>query len=207
VEDRSAPELHGEEAPMTEKTPKQAREDDLIKALTTGLHELTTQEGVDWHALCHQVIHQVVMPQVEPLLNALDEVATAAERITKSHECFVEEYAHPGAEAKGAQWEMERLLKKLRYFEPHDWTYISRFSATPHEIHRILKDGLCEDTYLNYQRFIVEPAVSEVAKEVRDLADRFNPGSVTGAAQKGAADYFDPKQGGGRWPASLINPS
>jgi hypothetical protein len=201
---------------MTEKTPKQAREDELIKALMTGLHELTKQESVDWHSFCHQAIHQVVMPQVEPLLNALDEVATAAERITSSHECFVEEYAHPGAEAMGAQWEMRRLLKKLRYFEPHDWTYISRFSATPHEIHKILKTGLCEDTYLNYQRFICEPAVHEAAEDLRRENDKvysredllFSPEkqAMHHVVQKGA-DYIDPERGGGRWPASLINPS
>lgn len=191
---------------MTEKTPKQQREDDLIKRLTEGVRELTGQVGIDWHSFCHQVIHQVVMPQVEPLLNALDEVATAADRITKSHECFVEEYAHPGAEAKGAQWEMERLLRKLRYFEPHDWTYISRFSATPHEIHKILKDGLCEDTYLNYQRFICEAALKGELDRVSRMVEEESgePGCWHDGGHK-VIKALDPAKEGFRFPAGLLN--
>lgn len=192
-----------------EKTPKQQREDKL--------RELLSQKFVqEWFASGKNSFQEGMTPAqateaalsvIEPLLNALDEVGSAADRITKSHAHFVQDSSDPGSESLAAEWEMVRILKKLQHFEPHDWTYISRFSATPQEIHKILKTGLCEDVYLNYQRFIVEPAVSEVAAEVREMADRHNKGTVTGSASKSVADYIDPKQGGGRWPGKLIDPA
>ncbi len=191
-----------------EKTPKQQREDDLIKRLTAGIHELAGQEGVDWHSFCHQAIHQVVMPQVEPLLNALDEVATAADRLNRSHAHLVQDSPDPGSEAMGAEWEMTRILRKLQYFEPHDWTYISRFSAMPQEIHKVLKDGLCEDTYLNYQRFIGEKALEDVLKDQHASVEG-EPGEP-GCWHDGAHSVIktlDPARDGYRFPVDLIDPA
>lgn len=203
---------------MTEKTPKQEREDKIRELLDQQFVQAWFASGKNsfQEALTPKDATEVALRVLEPLLNALDEVATAADRITKSHEHFVQDSSDPGSEAMGAEWEMRRILKKLQYFEPHDWTYISRFSATPQEIHKILKDGLCEDTYLNYQRFICEPAVHEAAEELRQQNDKaFSQEDLLHSPVKHAmhhmvmkgADYIDPARGGGRWPASLINPS
>lgn len=202
---------------MTEKTPKQEREDKIRELLDQQFVQAWFASGKNsfQEALTPKDATEVALRVLEPLLNALDEVATAAERITKSHECFVEDTSDPAAEAMAAQWEMRRILKKLQYFEPHDWTYISRFSATPHEIHKILKDGLCEDTYLNYQRFICEEALSGVLAEQREHVEGENcawpslsgePGCWHDGAHS-VIKKLDPAKEGFRFPASLINPS
>lgn len=185
-----------------EKTPKQEREDKLRELLSQELVQAWFGSGSNaFHdALTPAAAAKAAMKVFEPLLNALDEVATAADRITKSHAHFVQDSQDPGSEAIAAEWEMTRILRKLQYFEPHDWTYISRFSATPHEIHKVLKDGLCEDTYLNYQRFICEPAVHEAANDIR--SSRYDVHTADDAAA-----HIDPEMGGGRYPAKLINPS
>lgn len=158
-----------------------------------------------------QAVLRGLMRVVEPLLNALDELGSAADRLNKTHADLVQDSPDPGSEALAAEWEMTRLLRRLQYFEPHDWTYISRFSATPQEVHRILKDGLCEDVYLNYQRFIAEAALDEVLKREHERVNSGEDGNgEPGCWHDGANDvikHLDPAKEGFRFPADLINPS
>jgi len=193
-----------------EQTPKEQRE--------AKLYELLTQKFVEtWFASGENKFENVLTPAMaaraaisvfEPLLNALDEVATAADRLNKTHADLVQDSPDPGSEALAAEWEMTRLLKKLRYFEPHDWTYISRFSATPSEVHKILKDGLCEDVYLNYQRFICEVALNGVLDEQHERveAESGEPGCWHDGAHS-VIKLLDPAKEGFRFPADLINPA
>lgn len=157
-----------------------------------------------------QAVLRGLMRVVEPLLNALDELGSAADRLNKTHADLVQDSPDPGSEALAAEWEMTRLLRRLQYFEPHDWTYISRFSATPQEIHRILKEGLCEDVYLNYQRFIAEPAVHEACEDLRERTGEIFKDEKWDPYKRlitKAVNYMDPAHGGGRYPAELLNPS
>jgi hypothetical protein len=48
----------------------------------------------------------------------------------------------PGPEFDAFLSEVGPLMAKLRVQEPADWDYVRRFSATPNEIHDILRSGL-----------------------------------------------------------------
>jgi hypothetical protein len=48
----------------------------------------------------------------------------------------------PSAEYHMLSCEIARLEAKSRMQQPADWDYVRRFSATPHEIHDILRSGL-----------------------------------------------------------------
>lgn len=193
-----------------EKTPKQQREDRVRSDLAQKLVERWWASGKNsfGEGVTPKEATEVAMRVLEPLLNLIDEVASAAERITKSHAHFVQDSSDPGSEAIAAEWEMSRILGKLRYFEPHDWTYISRFSATPSEIHKILKDGLCEDVYLNYQRFIGEAALDMALAEAHSTVE--NESGEPGCWHDGAHTVIknlDPKKNGFRFPVDLIDPA
>lgn len=198
------------EEEIEEMQPILKRDKELRETLNRKLVERWWSSGENAFArgVTAEDFTEVAMEVMEPLLNALDEIATAADRLTKSHAHFVQDSSDPGSEALGAEWEMVRLLRKIKYFEPHDWTYISRFSATPQEIHKVLKDGLCEDTYLNYQRFICEAAlnVSLDEQHVRVEAESGEPGCWHDGANN-VIKYLDPKREGYRFPADLINPA
>lgn len=151
----------------------------------------------------------------EGLLNALNEVCTAAQRIATSHRALMGEMVDPGSEAHGAQREMDRLLRQATYAEPNDWTYVSRFSATPHEIHRILANGLCEDVHLNYQQSIGNKAAHEAAEDIRQQGENsFTLGQRLLSPEHAAmyetlrrcADLIDPEIHGGPYPSSLVRP-
>ena len=120
----------------------------------------------------------------------------------------MQDSAYPGSEALRAEWEMVRILRKLDYFEPHDWTYISRFSATPSEVHKILKDGLCEDVYLNYQQFIAEAALRQALDEQHERveAESAEPGCWHDGAHS-VIKQLDPAKDGSRFPYEMIDPS
>ncbi|MFD8339988.1 hypothetical protein ACFV42_46485 [Streptomyces solisilvae] len=83
---------------------------------------------------------------------------------------------------------------------------LSRFTATPAEIHAFLTEHLAEDTYLAYQQRIGAAAVREAADEVRDLAAQVPPfGEHDEArAMNGAAEAVDPDHDGGPWPSVLV---
>lgn len=127
-----------------------------------------------------ECLDQDIMPIIEGLVNALNEVCTAATELSKSHRQFIDESSLPDASTLEAQYVMDSVLGKVQHSAPHDWTYISRFSATPNEIHQVLKGGLAEDVYLAYQREIGERVVAE-------------------------ATDIDSRRGGGPWPARLID--
>jgi hypothetical protein len=75
----------------------------------------------------------------------------------------------------------------------------SRFSATPADIDRYLRQILAEDTYLAYQRTIGDLAVEEAAK---DLRMEHAAGNEVGWLD--AADHIDPAKGGGHYPSRLL---
>jgi len=78
----------------------------------------------------------------------------------------------------------------------------SRFSATPAEIDRYLRQNFAEDTYLRYQRVIGNLAVEEAAK---DLRMEHAAGVIGGhPGWLGAADHIDPAKGGGHYPSRLL---
>lgn len=151
----------------------------------------------------------------EGLLKALNEVCTAAQRLARSHQDLMLDLGNPGSEAHAAQWEMDRLLRQATYAEPNDWTYVSRFSATPDEIHRILANGLCEDVHLRYQQEIGNKAVHEAAEDIRQRGETgFTPEQRLLSPEHAAmyetlrrcADLIDPETHGGPYPSSLVRP-
>ncbi|MGW2939646.1 hypothetical protein ACWDA7_50120 [Streptomyces sp. NPDC001156] len=77
----------------------------------------------------------------------------------------------------------------------------SRFDATPAEVDRHLRRILAEDTCLRYQQTIGGLAVAEAAKAVR--MEVVLPGTPDAKAWWEAADFFDPLNGGGRYPSQL----
>ncbi|MEU1596175.1 hypothetical protein ABZ468_25785 [Streptomyces sp. NPDC005708] len=77
----------------------------------------------------------------------------------------------------------------------------SRFDATPAEVDRHLRRILAEDTYLRYQQTIGGLAVSEAARDLR--MEVVLPGTPDAKAWRQAADFFDPLNGGGRYPSQL----
>jgi hypothetical protein len=83
----------------------------------------------------------------------------------------------------------------------------SRFSATPAEIDRYLRQILAEDTYLRYQQTIGNLAVEEAAKDLRIEHAGASVGTKEGVrhiAWLDAADHIDPAKGGGHYPSRLL---
>ncbi|AEM88878.1 hypothetical protein [Streptomyces violaceusniger] len=92
---------------------------------------------------------------------------------------------------------------------------LSRFHATPREIHAALTEALAEDVYLRFQQMIGAAAVREAAEGLReqagqDRARAAEAGELGRAAEEGAqavtgaADAVDPDCDGGPWPSVLV---
>ncbi|WP_129293169.1 hypothetical protein [Streptomyces lydicus] len=86
--------------------------------------------------------------------------------------------------------------------------YLSRFSATPAEVHRFLASRTAEDVHLRYQQAVGSHAVEQAAKHLRMAAAcQQAAGEITSPREyRAAADDIDPmKRGsGGPFPAELI---
>lgn len=144
--------------------------------------------------------------EAERLRIERDELAAAAKRVSVQLQHFMDDSTDPGTEALAAQYELNRILSLLSIDTSavDEAQYLSRFSATPSEIHRFLANRLPEDVHLNYQRAIGNRAVEEAAKDIRmeshsPLAgEKFTNGMVF------AADHIDPLKGGGHYPSQLI---
>lgn len=84
----------------------------------------------------------------------------------------------------------------------------SRFSATPAEIDRYLREIFAEDTYLRYQRTIGNLAVEEAARDIRMETAALKANGVLEFDKyrpcRDAADQIDPAKGGGHYPSQLL---
>jgi len=90
---------------------------------------------------------------------------------------------------------------------------LSRFRATPQEIHECLMKLLAEDVYLAFQQWIGAAAVREACDGIRDVAADADVrakdsgplgGDEGGAVLRGAALIVDPDYQGGPWPSVLV---
>lgn len=146
--------------------------------------------------------------EIERLRIERDEVAAAAKRVGACLQHFMDDTADPGTEALAAQYELNRILSLLSIDETviSEAQYLSRFSATPSEIHRFLANRLPEDVHLNYQQAIGGRAVEEAAKDLRMTAAKLEAeGEKTTPREfRYAADEIDPLKGGGPFPSELI---
>lgn len=145
--------------------------------------------------------------EIERLRIERDEVAAAAKRVAACLQQFMDDTTDPGTEALAAQYELNRILSLLSIDENviGEAQYLSRFSATPSEIHRFLANRLPEDVHLNYQQAVGNRAVEEAAKDVRcAIAVRSLDPTRSPLTAGEAADYIDPIKGGGHFPSALI---
>lgn len=76
----------------------------------------------------------------------------------------------------------------------------SRFSATPAEVDRYLRQILAEDTYLRYQQVIGDCAVEEATKDLR----MEHASGDANSCWLQAADHIDPMKDGGHYPSQLL---
>lgn len=147
--------------------------------------------------------------EIERLKIERDELAAAAKRVSVQLQHFMDDTTDPGTEALAAQYELNRILSLLSIDTSavDEAQYLSRFSATPSEIHRFLANRLPEDVHLNYQRAIGNRAVEEAAKDLRLEANAAAAEGIRNDLTPGwlrAADHIDPIKGGGHFPSELI---
>lgn len=148
--------------------------------------------------------------EIERLRIERDELAAAAKRVADSLQSFMDDTSDPGTEALAAQHELSRLLSSLSIDTSavDEAQYLSRFSATPSEIHRFLANRLPENVHLNYQQAIGNRAVEEAAKDLRMAAAKLDAtlgaSTETASTMRRTADQIDPLKGGGHYPSSLI---
>lgn len=146
--------------------------------------------------------------EAERLRIERDEVAAAAKRVGACLQQFMDDTTDPGTEALAAQYELNRILSLLSIDTSavDEAQYLSRFSATPSEIHRFLANRLPEDVHLNYQQAIGEEAVREAAEDLRAYrhhpdADLMKQAWRTGVDD--AIDQIDPDRAG-PFPSQLM---
>jgi hypothetical protein len=72
----------------------------------------------------------------------------------------------PSAEYHALSWELGEAIRQVDVEEPTDWDYVNRFSATPSEIHDILRRGLHPNVHLAYQQAIGKKIVDEAAEDI-----------------------------------------
>ncbi|MEV7364314.1 hypothetical protein [Streptomyces sp. NPDC091299] len=147
--------------------------------------------------------------EAERLRIERDELAAAAQRVAVQLQHFMDDTTDPGTEALAAQYELSRILSLLSIDTSavDEAQYLSRFSATPSEIHRFLANRLPEDVHLNYQQAIGGRAVEEAAKELRMEANAAAAEGIRNDLTPGwlrAANFIDPMQSGGLFPSELI---
>jgi hypothetical protein len=146
--------------------------------------------------------------EIERLRIERDEVAAAAKRVSACLQQFMDDTTDPGTEALAAQYEMSRILSLLSIDTSavDEAQYLSRFSATPSEIHRFLANRLPEDVHLNYQQAIGKEAVHEATDELRAYRNHPDAGLMKQAWRTGvddAIDQVDPDRAG-PFPSGLI---
>jgi hypothetical protein len=92
------------------------------------------------------------MNVVGPILEVLFQLVETAKEMAKSHKEFIDEWARHDVDAhtQEVQYVMESLIGKVEVQEPADWAYLSQFSATPSEIHNILRVGLHPNVLKNF---------------------------------------------------------
>lgn len=148
--------------------------------------------------------------EAERLRIERDELAAAAKRVAVQLQHFMDDSSDPGTEALAAQYDLNRILSLLSIDTSavDEAQYLSRFSATPSEIHQFLANRLPEDVHLNYQRAIGNRAVEEAAKDLRMAAAKLDATlgtrTETASTTRNAADQIDPLKGGGHYPSELI---
>jgi hypothetical protein len=146
--------------------------------------------------------------ETERLTIERDELAAAAKRVSVQLQHFMDDSTDSGAEAVAAQYELNRLLSLLSIDTSavDEAAYLSRFSATPSEIHQFLANRLPEDVHLNYQRAIGNRAVEEAAKDLRmeSAGLEVDGEKTTPREYRAAANHIDPLKGGGHYPSELI---
>lgn len=148
--------------------------------------------------------------EIERLRIERDELAAAAQRVSAQLQHFMDDTTDPGTEALGAQYELSRILSLLSIDTSavDEAQYLSRFSATPSEIHQFLANRLPEDVHLNYQQAIGNRAVEEAAKDLRMTAAKLDATlgtrTETASTMRNAANEIDPLKGGGPFPSELI---
>lgn len=141
------------------------------------------------------------MEVVGPVLELLFRLAETAHQMAKSHKEFIDEWARHDVDAhtQEIQYVMERLLEQIKVKEPADWGYVSRFSATPNEIHDLLREGLHPDVHLNYQQAIGRAIQRQAAEEIREA--RYDVHTAEDAAAR-----IDPDMGGVTLPRGVVDP-
>ncbi|CAL9663592.1 hypothetical protein SUDANB1_07100 [Streptomyces sp. enrichment culture] len=137
-----------------------------------------------------------------------DEIAAAAKRVSVCLQQFMDDTTDPGTEALAAQYELNRILSLLSIDENviGEAQYLSRFSATPSEIHHFLANRLPEDVHLNYQQAIGQEAVREATDDLRAYRNHPDSGLMKQAWRTGvddAIDQVDPDRAG-PFPSELI---
>lgn len=147
--------------------------------------------------------------EAERLRIERDELAAAAKRVSAALQSLMDDTTDPGTEVLAAQYELTRLLSLLSIDTSavDQAQYLSRFSATPSEIHCFLANRLPEDVHLRYQQAIGNRAVEEAAKDLRMEANAASSEGVQPHLTEGwlkAADHIDPLRGGGHYPSQLI---
>lgn len=116
------------------------------------------------------------MDVVGPILELVWKMKDLLERSTTVINGLSQQVDDPGPYAQEILSEIWDLItKKIEMQEPADWDYVRRFSATPNEIHDILRSGLSEPVHLAYQQAIGGKITAEVAERLRDLAEESMP--------------------------------
>jgi hypothetical protein len=120
---------------------------------------------------------EVMDSVVGPLLDLVFRMKEAMGALAKSHQEFIDEWARHDADASTleAQHVAKSLIREVEVKEPADWDYVRRFSATPSEIHDILRSGLHPNVYLAYQQAIGKKIVAEAAEDLRKHGEESFP--------------------------------
>lgn len=150
------------------------------------------------------------MNVVGPILEKLWEMKGLMEQALKLMGDWVQDgEAGGGPEFDSFLTEVGRLMAQLRVQEPADWDYVRRFSATPNEIHDILKSGLHPNVHLNYQQSIVKRALEEISEAVladgKEKHDRsYSDNRIFyWVGTKNAVEFIEKT---GPWPKDVVNP-
>jgi len=123
------------------------------------------------------------MSVVGPILELVWEMKDLLERSTTVINGLSQQVDDPGPYAQEILSEIWNLItKKIEMQEPADWDYVRRFSATPNEIHDILRSGLHPKVYLAYQQAIGKAVQRQAAEEI--LQNPYDLHSATDAASR-----------------------
>lgn len=180
--------------------------DSVLEALTEALAKKST--------IHDQAVE--AMTVVGPILDKVSEMKDLLERAIRLLGEWSQDLEDgPGPEFDEILSEVGSMNAKLYVQEPADWDYVRRFSATPNEIHDILRSGLHPNVYLAYQQAIGKEIVAEVAEEIRETGEKsfsgedllFDP--VKRAMYEmvlRSADRVDPEKGAGPYPKNVVEP-